>query len=274
MPAILPDVDSVLNTQKKLFARVCVLVSGENRVIDCRAATKNYASKTVLRGIHLVVEPGICALLGANGAGKSTLLRLLSGLEEPDSGSVFIGGLGFRDHGVSIRRNLGVLPEGLALFESLTVIENLMAVGPIYGLTKSETAARAADLIGLLDLTQGRNTAARNCSFGMRKKTALAMALLHKPNVLLLDEPFEGIDPASSTVIQMLLSQLSRGGTTILLTSHILSTVQKIANRVVILYEGRVEADFDPSTTEAGVEEVYFSIAGRPQPEVPDWLRS
>jgi len=100
------------------------------------------------------------------------------------------------------------------------------------------------------------------------------MALLHKPSVLLLDEPFEGIDPASSTVIQMLLSQLSRGGTTILLTSHILSMVQKIANRVVILYEGRVEADFDPSTTEAGVEEVYFSIAGRPQPEVPDWLRS
>jgi ABC-2 type transport system ATP-binding protein len=86
-------------------------------VIDCRAATKKYASKPVLRGIHLVVEPGICALLGANGAGKSTLLRLLSGLEEPDSGSVFIGGLGFRDHGVRIRRNLGVLPEGLGLFE-------------------------------------------------------------------------------------------------------------------------------------------------------------
>ena len=113
-------------------------------MIDCRAATKSYASKPVLRGIDLVVEPGICALLGANGAGKSTLLRLLSGLEEPDSGSVFIGGLGFRDHGVEIRRNLGVLPEGLGLFESLTVIENLMAVGPIYGLTKSETAASSS----------------------------------------------------------------------------------------------------------------------------------
>ena len=89
----------------------------------------------------------MCPLLGANGVGKSTLLRLLSGLEEPDSGSVFIGGLSFRDHGVRIRRNLGVLPEGLGLFESLTVIENLMVVGPIYGLTMSETAARAADLL-------------------------------------------------------------------------------------------------------------------------------
>ena len=243
-------------------------------MIDCRAATKSYASQPVLRGINLVIEPGICALLGANGAGKSTLLRLLSGFEEPDSGSVSIGGWGFRDHGVEIRRNLGVLPEGLGLFESLTVIENLMAIGPIYGLTKSATATRAADLLGLLDLTQGRHTVARNCSFGMRKKTALTMALMHKPKVLLLDEPFEGIDPASSAAIQMLLSQLSRDRVTILLTSHILSVVQKIATRVVILHEGRVESDFNPSTTEAGVEEVYFSIAGKPQPEVPDWLRS
>jgi len=108
----------------------------------------------------------------------------------------------------------------------------------------------------------------------MRKKTALAMALLHKPRVLLLDEPFEGIDPASSAVIEMLLGQLSSDGATILLTSHILSIVQKIATRVVILHHGRVESDFNPSTADEGVEEVYFSIVGEPQPEVPDWLRS
>jgi len=243
-------------------------------VIECRAATKGYASKPVLKRIDLVVEPGICALLGANGAGKSTLLRLVSGLEEPDSGSVFLAGLALRDHRVEILRNLGVVPEGLGLFESLTIIENLMAIGPIYGLTKSETAARAANLLALLDLTHGRHTVARNGSFGMRKKTALAMALLHKPRVLLLDEPFEGIDPASSAVIQMLLCQLSRDGVTILLTSHILSVVQKIATRVVILHKGQIEADFDPSATEAAVEEVYFGIIGKPQSEVPDWLSS
>jgi len=155
-----------------------------------------------------------------------------------------------------------------------TIIENLMAIGPIYGLTKSETAARTTNLLGLLDLTQGRHTVARNCSFGMRKKTALAMALLHKPRVLLLDEPFEGIDPASSAVIEMLLGQLSSDGATILLTSHILSIVQKTATRVVILHQGRVESDFSPSTADEGVEEVYFSIVGEPQPEVLDWLRS
>lgn len=243
-------------------------------MIDCRAVTKSYASQPVLRGIDLVLEGGICALLGENGAGKSTLLRLVSGLEQPDSGSVFIGGLGYRNHPVEIRRALGVLPEGLGLFESLTTLENLMAVGPIYGLTKSETADRAADLLELLDLTQGCHTVARNCSFGMRKKTALAMALLHKPRVLLLDEPFEGIDPSSSAVIEALLGQLSSDGATILLTSHILSIVQKIAARVVILHQGRVASDFNPSTADQGVEDAYFSIVGEPQPEVPDWLRS
>ena len=167
-----------------------------------------------------------------------------------------------------------MLPEGLGLFESMTIIENLMAIGPIYGLTKSETKARTTDLLELLDLTQRRHTVARDGSFGMRKKTALAMALLHKPRILLLDEPFEGIDPASSAVIEMLLGQLSSDGATILLTSHILSMVQKIAGRVVILHQGRVESDFNPPTTREGVEEVYFGIVGKPQPEVPDWLSS
>ena len=249
------------------------LVRKDHSVIDCRAVTKSYASQAVLRGINLVVEPGICALLGANGAGKSTLLRILSGLEEADGGTVLMGGLSFRDQGVKIRKKLGVVPEGLGLFESLTVIENLMAVGPIYGLTQRETRARSGDLLELLDLMHGWHTPARECSFGMRKKTALAMALLYKPNVLLLDEPFEGIDPSSSGVIQLLLRQLSNDGTTILLTSHILSIVQELADRVLILHEGRIGSDFQP-TTDVTVVERYFSIVGRPQAEAPDWLSS
>jgi ABC-2 type transport system ATP-binding protein len=108
----------------------------------------------------------------------------------------------------------------------------------------------------------------------MRKKTALAMALLHKPRVLLLDEPFEGIDPSSSTVIETMLSQLFRNGVTVLLTSHILSIVQRIATRVVILRRGRIESDFNPPTTVEGVEQVYFNIVGKPQPEAPEWLGS
>ncbi len=169
---------------------------------------------------------------------------------------------------------LGVLPEGLGLFESLTVGENLMAIGPIYGLTHDETKARSVDLLHLLDLEQGRHTLARDCSFGMRKKTALALALLPKPSVLLLDEPFEGIDPSSSRVIQLLLRELASDGATLLLTSHILSVVQALANRVVILHEGRIASDFCPSLAGHTVAEVYFSIIGQKQPEVPEWLKS
>lgn len=243
-------------------------------MIDCRAVSKSYPPKLVLKDVNLSIEPGICALLGPNGAGKSTLLRLLSGLERPDAGSVQIRGLSFHDRAEEIRRCLGVVPEGLGLFESLTLLENLIAIGPIYGLTKRETEARATNLLNLLDLTHGRNTPARESSFGMRKKTALAMALLYRPSVLLLDEPFEGIDPASSVVIQTLLKQLSRDGITILLTSHILSIVEKIAGRVLILHEGRIEADFVPSAINGIVEETYFRMVGRAQLEIPDWLRS
>ena len=149
-----------------------------------------------------------------------------------------------------------------------------MAIGPIYGLTKSETKARLRDLLALLDLEQGRHTLARDCSFGMRKKTALAMALLPKPSVLILDEPFEGIDPSSSRVIQLLLRRLASDGSTILLTSHILSVVQALANRVAILHEGQIASEFHPSLGSESVEEVYVSIVGETLPEVPDWLRS
>jgi ABC-2 type transport system ATP-binding protein len=242
-------------------------------MIECRALMKSYAAQPVLRGVDIIVEPGICAVLGRNGAGKSTLLRIISGLERPDRGSVLICGMGFDAQAIDIKKRLGTVPEDLGLFESLTIIENLCAVGPIYGLTKRETESRADDLLALLDLTPGRHTTARVCSFGMRKKTALAMALLHKPTILLLDEPFEGIDPTSSNIIQTLLRQLAMDGATILLTSHLLSLVETVANRVIILHDGRVTLDLGPSRIREGVETAYFNAVGKQDPEVPGWLR-
>ncbi|KAA6462980.1 ABC transporter ATP-binding protein [Acidobacteria bacterium AB60] len=242
-------------------------------MIECRALKKAYAAHPVLRGVDLAVEPGICAVLGRNGAGKSTLLRTIAGLERPDSGSVHICGMTFDAQGSEIRKRLGCVPEDLALFESLTMLENLRAVGPIYGLSRRATESRAEELLALFELTQGRHTPARKGSFGMRKKTALAMALLHKPDILLLDEPFEGIDPTSSNVIQTLLRQLAKDGTTILLTSHLLSLVEAVADRVIILHEGMVALDADPARIAEGVERAYFSVVGRQDPEVPGWLR-
>ncbi len=243
-------------------------------MIDCRVVRKSYAARSVLRDVSVVLEPGICALLGQNGAGKSTLLRLLSGLEKPDAGSVLIGGFSYRHRAVEIRRKLGVVPEGLGLFEALSVRENVLALGPVYGLSRGEAEARTTSLLKLLDLVVGQHTVVRQCSFGTRKKTALAMALLYKPTVLLLDEPFEGIDPASSAVIHNLLRQLAENGCTILLTSHILPLVEKVADRILILHNGRLEADFQPNHTTGDIAEFYFRTVQPLQPETPEWLNS
>lgn len=221
-----------------------------------------------------MIEPGICALLGPNGAGKSTLLRILSGSEHPDQGTVSICGMEFRTHGTRIRKSLGVMPEGLGLFESLSVIENLLAIGPIYGLSRQETETRAHNLLAMLDLLPGRHTLARSCSYGMRKKTALAMALLYRPDILLLDEPFEGIDPSSSVIIRSMLRQLADNGVTILLTSHILPVIQSLADRVLILSDGQIASDFNPVERISETETIYFSSVGTPEWEVPEWLRS
>ncbi len=242
--------------------------------IVCTGLTKTYAKKRILDEINLTIGPGLCALLGANGAGKSTLLRLMSGLEKPDEGDVTVCGMRFHAQGIEIKKRMGVVPEGLGLFESMSILENLLAVGPIYGLKSRESELRALDLLHVLDLTHSRNTIVRECSFGMRKKTALAMALLYKPSVLLLDEPFEGIDPASSTKIQGLLKQLAAEGAAVLITSHIFSIVKLIADRVIILYDGKIALDLDPEQIKTGVEDAYFRIVGKPRLEIPRWLQS
>src|SRR5277367_3408059 len=174
-------------------------------MIVCHDLTKSYRGLTAVRAISLEISPGICGLLGANGAGKSTLLKLLTGLVIPDSGSAEIGGINIASRSVEVRKFIGVLPEDLGLFDDLTIREHLQLTGPIYGLSRAETDSRAEALLRLLHLDQVSGKMLRECSFGMRKKTALAMALLHNPRVLFLDEPFEGIDPSSSRAIEATL---------------------------------------------------------------------
>ena len=142
------------------------------------------------------------------------------------------------------------------------------------GLTASETEQRADDLLRVLDLQQGRHTVARECSFGMRKKTALAMALIYRPDVLLLDEPFEGIDPASSEAIQTLLRAMADEGAAVVMTSHILPLVQTVADRVILLADGLVVSDMDPRAGGETVGAMYARLAGGTTAEVPGWLRS
>ncbi len=244
----------------------------DDACIECIGVTRSYRGRAAVHNISLRIGNGICALLGPNGAGKSTLLKLMTGLEVAGFGTIRVLGMDLVTNPAAIKAQIGVLPDHLGLFESLTVMENLQCMGPIYGLSASETDERATSLLKLLELEQGRDTFASECSFGMRKKTALGMALLHRPRVLFLDEPLEGIDPSSSRIIERMLARLAECGTVVVLTSHLIHLVDRLATRVIVLEGGTVTWDSSVESQGGSLEEIYFRLIGEPQLEMPAWL--
>jgi ABC-2 type transport system ATP-binding protein len=243
--------------------------------IHCAALTKRFGSLMAADDIGFDIAPGeICAILGPNGAGKSTLIAMLSGLLKPDAGSIRVAGLNPLTNGSEFRRRIGVVPDNLSLLTELTIEEHLAMSGPIYGLDRSTTRRRSDDLLQLLGLYDKRRTFARNCSHGMRKKAALALALLHNPPVLMLDEPFEGIDPASAESIRLLLHSIARRGITILLTSHILPLVDRTSDRIMLIRSGRLLWDSKESGLPENVEKLYFELVEQAPRSDIEWLQS
>ena len=216
----------------------------------------------------------ICAFLGPNGAGKSTTLKMLTGLLAPTAGEATVAGFDIQRQSLELKSAIGVLPEHLGLFDHLTVEEHLHMAGPIYGLNRQETAGRSADLLRALALEHGRDTFADHCSHGMRKKTALALALLHNPKVLFLDEPFEGIDPVTSKTIRDLLQTLAQRGVTIFFTSHILSIVERLATHYILIRQGRVVWNSEAAALPSALEQMYFDLVESPRTEELVWLGS
>ncbi|HEV2963524.1 MAG TPA: ABC transporter ATP-binding protein [Candidatus Angelobacter sp.] len=243
-------------------------------MIHCRDVTKTFEDLVAVEHVSFEIRSGICALLGPNGAGKSTLLKILTGLLPPDSGEVRIAGLDVKSQSLQVRRTIGVVPEDLGLFDSLTIQEHLELTGPIYGLTAGETHDRAGLLLRILGLDDARDTFLDQCSHGMRKKTALAVALLHNPRVLFLDEPFEGIDPVASKTIQQLLQSVASRGIAVFLTSHILSIVDRLATEIMMIREGRIVWSSSAQTVSRSLEEIYFELVESAPLEDLAWLRS
>ncbi len=234
-------------------------------MISCSHLTRRFGEFTAVDDVSFEIPAGtICALLGPNGAGKSTLLKMLTGLLPPTSGEA----------SVLDRRLIGVLPENLGLFDDLTIEEHLELTGPIYGLSSLETRARAEQLFRALGLTEGRRTFLSQCSHGMRKKTSLAMALLPNPRVLFLDEPFEGIDPVTAETIRLLLMSIAGRGMTVLLSSHILSLVDRLAVQIMMIRAGRLVWNSSISELPRALEEHYFDLVETPQTEDIPWLGS
>ena len=187
-------------------------------------------------------------------------MKMLTGLLAPLAGEAIVAGLDVHKMPLEVRRVVGILPESLGLFDMLTVEEHLLLCGPIYGLSPAETRARAEQLLKALGLEHGRHTPASQCSHGMRKKTALALALLHNPRVLFLDEPFEGIDPVTAQTIGELLLMTVKHGVTIFLTSHILSIVDRLADWIIVLRGGQIVWQGEARDLEGSLEELYFDL--------------
>ncbi len=208
-----------------------------------RGLRKVFGANVAVAGVDLEVPAGsFFGLVGPNGAGKTTTLLMSTGLLRPDAGRVEVDGFDVWADPVRAKARIGVLPEGLRLFERLTGRELLRFTGALRELPAAAVAERARELLHLLDLESAADVLVIDYSTGMRKKIALAAALLHAPRVLFLDEPFEGVDPVSARVVREILVRYTSSGATVIFSSHVMELVEKLCDHVAVMHRGHVVA--------------------------------
>ena len=221
--------------------------------IDTVALTRRFGDFTAVDNVNLRVDAGqFFGFLGPNGAGKSTTIKMLTGLLAPTSGSIRILGGDLEANSAEIKRQIGVVPEGMALFGRLTADEYLQFVGRMYGLDRATAVNRTRELLEFMQLAGEQKKLITDFSHGMQKKLALAAAVIHGPRVLFLDEPFEGVDAvAAGTLKAMLLRMIARGAT-IFLTSHVLEIVERLCTHIAIIHRGKLVAQGSLEELRAG----------------------
>lgn len=213
-------------------------------MLEMRGVTKKFSGIKVVDGVSFSVRAGeVLAYLGPNGAGKTTTLRMLAGLLQPSSGEVLYEGRKVGTGTADYKRRIGYVPEQSEIYPHLSALDYLQLVGRLRGLPERTLASRALEFLEILGLEDDRYAAIGAFSKGMRQKVLLAAALLHDPEVLLLDEPLSGLDVTTGLVIRELILKLAAEGKTIIYSSHVLEVAEKICSRVIILHQGRVAAD-------------------------------
>ncbi|WP_083378411.1 ABC transporter ATP-binding protein [Varibaculum massiliense] len=215
--------------------------AGIVNAIDAQDVVKLYGNNLALDHLYLQIPAGsFFGLVGPNGAGKSTFLSIATGLLEPDRGTVFINGISMWDEPVAAKRALGVLPDGMHMFDRLSGIEHLTFVAQLRGLDKQSAIQRSRSLLQTFELPLDKKKTISEYSTGMRKKIGLALALVTSPRLVVLDEPFEAVDPVSANTLQQVLKEYVKRGGTVVLSSHVMATVESLCTHVAVINQGRI----------------------------------
>lgn len=244
--------------------------------VEIRGLTKLFDDKVAVDRINLAIPSGsFYGLVGRNGAGKTTTISMVTGMLQPTEGTALIRGIDMWAEPLKAKAHLGVLPDGVHLFDKLTGEQLITYSGYLHGIDKETVASRVKDLLAAMDLTDAAGRAVADYSAGMTKKIALAAALIHAPSVLILDEPFEAVDPVSAANIQDILRGFVASGGTVILSSHVMDLVQRLCDHVAIMDSGRILAAGTVDEVRAGVslEERFVQlVGGRTSSEGLSWL--
>jgi ABC-2 type transport system ATP-binding protein len=245
--------------------------------LEIRGLTKWFGATRALDGLTLVVPAGSCfGLVGPNGSGKSTTLRSVVGLVRPDAGLVRVCGFDVSTDLLAARAAMGVVLDPLQLFERLTAREFLTTLGELRRMDPDVARERGEQLFAALGLAGDAGRQIAGYSHGMRKKTALAAALLHRPRLLLLDEPFEGVDPVSARAMRSMLDRFRAGGGTVVFSSHVMDLVERLCDHVGVIHEGRVVAAGPTEVLRGGrrLEDAFIDVVGGSELDADDlaWL--
>ena len=238
--------------------------------VELQGVGKRYGEILAVDNIDLSVKAGeVFSLLGPNGSGKSTTMKMLLGLVQPDYGSVRVLGIDVQKDPVSVKRQVGYVPESPRLYEFLTGIEYLDFIGDVYGIVTEEKRERINEYLKALDLEGREGDMISGYSQGMKQKIALISALIHRPKLLILDEPLNGLDPKSARIVKDLLQELKGKGVTTLMSTHVLEIAQAMCDRIGIMYQGRIlalgtmeELRERASMPGSGLEDIFLKLTG------------
>lgn len=239
-------------------------------MIRLQGVTKRYGGFTAVHPLDLHVPRGeLFGFLGANGAGKTTTIRMTTGILRPTAGSIHVGGRDMQKEPNEAKRHIGYIPDRPMLYEKLTGAEFLRFVSGLWGHDDEASRSRGDELMELFDLTPWRDTLVESYSHGMRQKLLISSALVHSPDVLIVDEPMVGLDPRAARLIKDLLRTFVDHGGTVFLTTHTLEVAEALCDRIAIMHQGRIQAMGTMSELRAaaaagtaGLEEIFLKLTG------------